>query len=56
MAYAVAKRAGVDFRAKAMKTYEDSGVEMITQPPEKLDRWRAAMMPVLDKWVAKYED
>jgi len=55
MAYAVAKRAGVDFRAKAMKIYEENGVEMITLPPEELDRWKAAMMPVLDKWVAKHE-
>lgn len=55
MAYAVAKRAGVDFRAKAMKIYQENGVEMITLPPEELDRWKAAMKPVLDKWVTKYE-
>ena len=55
MAYSVAKRAGVDFRAKAMKIYKENGVEMITLPPEELDRWKAALMPVLDKWVAKYE-
>ena len=55
MAYAVAKRAGVDFRDKAMKIYKDNGVEMITLPPEELDRWKAAMEPVIDKWVTKYE-
>ena len=55
MAYAVAKRAGIDFREKAKKIYEENGVEMITLPPEELDRWKAAMKPVLDKWIAKHE-
>jgi hypothetical protein len=51
----VAKRVGVDFRAKAMEIYKKNGVEMITLPEEELDRWRAAMKPVHDQWVAKYE-
>lgn len=55
MAYAVAKRAGIDFRKKAKTIYEENGVEMITLPPEEIDRWKAAMKPVLDKWVAKHE-
>jgi TRAP-type C4-dicarboxylate transport system substrate-binding protein len=55
MAYAVAKRVGVDFRAKAMEIYKKNGVEMITLPPEEIDRWKAAMKPVLDQWVDKYE-
>ena len=55
MAYAVAKRVGVDFRAKAMEIYKKNGVEMITLPPEELARWRAAMKPVLDQWADKYE-
>ena len=55
MAYAVAKRVGVDFRAKAMEIYKKNGVEMIVLPEEELDRWRAAMKPVLEKWAAKYE-
>ncbi len=55
MAYAVAKRVGVDFRAKALDIYQKNGVEMITLPAEELDRWRAAMKPVHDQWVAKYE-
>ena len=28
---------------------------MITLPPEEIDRWKAAMKPVLDQWVDKYE-
>lgn len=55
MAYAVAKRVGVDFKAKAREIYKKNGVEMITLPPEELDRWKAAMKPVLDQWVEKYE-
>jgi len=55
MAYAVAKRVGVDFHTKAMEIYKKNGVEMITLPPEELDRWRAAMKPVLDQWAEKYE-
>jgi TRAP-type C4-dicarboxylate transport system substrate-binding protein len=55
ISYAVAKRAGYDFRDKAMKIYQENGVEMITLPPEELARWRAAMKPVLDKWVAEHE-
>jgi len=54
MSYAVAKRVGVDFKAKAMEIYKKNGVEMITLPPEELARWRAAMKPVLDKWADKY--
>ncbi|UCD78816.1 MAG: TRAP transporter substrate-binding protein DctP [Desulfobacterales bacterium] len=55
MAYAVAKRVGVDFRAKAMEIYKENGVEMITLPPEELARWKAAMRPVLEQWADKYE-
>lgn len=55
MAYAVAKRVGVDFRAKALEIYKKNGVEMITLPPEEIDRWKAAMKPVLDQWADKYE-
>lgn len=55
MAYAVAKRAGIDFKEKAKKIYKENGVEMITLPPEELDRWKETMKPVLDKWVAKHE-
>ncbi|MFW2367323.1 MAG: TRAP transporter substrate-binding protein DctP, partial [Desulforhopalus sp.] len=55
MAYAVAKRAGIDFKQKAKKIYKENGVEMINLPPEEIDRWKAAMKPVLDKWVAKHE-
>jgi len=55
MSYAVAKRVGVDFRSNAHKIYQDNGVEMITLPPEELARWKAALKPVIDKWVAKYE-
>ena len=55
MAYAVAKRVGVDFRAKAIEIYKQNGVEMIVLPEEELARWRAAMKPVLDQWAAKYE-
>jgi TRAP-type C4-dicarboxylate transport system substrate-binding protein len=55
MAYAVAKRVGVDFRAKALEIYKQNGVEMITLPPEEIDRWKAAMKPVLDQWADKYD-
>ena len=55
IAYAVAKRVGVDFRAKAMEIYKKNGVEMITLPPEEIDRWKAAMKPVLEQWVDKHE-
>lgn len=55
MAYAVAKRVGVDFRSKAIEIYKQNGVEMITLPPQELERWKAAMKPVIDNWVDKYE-
>ena len=55
MAFAVAKKAGVDFREKAKKIYQENGVEMITLPPEELARWKSAMQPVLNKWVADHE-
>jgi len=55
MAFAVAKRIGVDFRKDAQKMYEQNKVEMIKLAPEEMARWRAALKPLVDKWAAKHE-
>ena len=55
MAYAIVKAVGVDFRNKAKGIYAKNGVEMITLPPEELARWKRALAPVLDTWIAKWE-
>jgi TRAP-type C4-dicarboxylate transport system substrate-binding protein len=55
MAFAVAKRIGVDFRKDARKMYEQHKVEMIALPPEEMHRWRATLKPLLDRWAARHE-
>lgn len=55
MAFAIAKRIGVDFRQDAQKTYEQNKVEMIKLAPDEMARWKAALKPLVDKWAAKHE-
>jgi len=55
MAFAIAKRIGVDFRKDAQKTYEQNKVEMIKLAPEELARWKATLKPLVDKWAARHE-
>jgi TRAP-type C4-dicarboxylate transport system substrate-binding protein len=55
MAFAVAKRIGVDFRKDAQKMYEQNKVEMIKLAPEEMARWKAALKPLVDKWATKHE-
>jgi TRAP-type C4-dicarboxylate transport system substrate-binding protein len=55
MAFAVAKRIGVDFRKEARAKYAEQKVEMITLAPEEMARWKAALKPLVDKWAAKHE-
>jgi len=55
MAFAVAKRIGVDFRKEAQAKYAEHKVEMIKLSPEEMARWKAALKPLVDKWAAKHE-
>jgi TRAP-type C4-dicarboxylate transport system substrate-binding protein len=55
MAYAVAKRIGVDFRQEAQKTYAQHKVEMISLPAQELARWHAALRPIQERWAQKHE-
>jgi TRAP-type C4-dicarboxylate transport system substrate-binding protein len=55
MAFAVAKRIGVDFKKDAQGKYAEHKVEMITLAPEEMARWKAALKPLVDKWAAKHE-
>ena len=55
MAFAVAKRIGVDFRKDARKMYEQHKVEMITLAPEEMNRWKATLKPLADTWAARHE-
>jgi TRAP-type transport system periplasmic protein len=55
MAFAVAKRIGVDFRKDARKMYEQHKVEMIALAPEEMNRWKATLKPLVDKWAARHE-
>jgi TRAP-type C4-dicarboxylate transport system substrate-binding protein len=52
---ALAKITGNDFHVNAAKTYQESGVEMITLPPEEMQRWRDKLQPVVDAWVEENE-
>jgi TRAP-type C4-dicarboxylate transport system substrate-binding protein len=55
MAFAVAKRIGVDFKKDAQAKYAEHKVEMIQLAPEEMARWKAALKPLVDKWAAKHE-
>ncbi len=55
IAFAIAKRIGVDFKKEAQAKYAEHKVEMITLPPEEMSRWKAALKPLVDKWAAKHE-
>lgn len=55
MAFAIAKRIGVDYRKDAQRMYAEHKVEMIKLPPEELARWRAALKPLVDRWAARHE-
>jgi TRAP-type C4-dicarboxylate transport system substrate-binding protein len=55
MAFAVAKRIGVDFKQDAQAKYAENKVEMIKLPPDEMARWKAALKPLVDKWAAKHE-
>jgi TRAP-type C4-dicarboxylate transport system substrate-binding protein len=55
MAFAVAKRIGVDFKKEAQAKYAENKVEMIALAPEEMNRWKAALKPLIDKWAAKHE-
>jgi TRAP-type C4-dicarboxylate transport system substrate-binding protein len=55
MAFAVAKRIGVDFKKEAQAKYAENKVEMITLAPDEMNRWKAALKPMVDKWAAKHE-
>jgi len=55
MAFAIAKRIGVDYRKDAQRMYAEHKVEMIKLPPEELARWRAGLKPLVDRWAAKHE-
>lgn len=55
IAHAVSQRLGVDFRADALKTYEENGVELIEPTEEEMQSWRDALQPVVDTWVEARE-
>jgi TRAP-type C4-dicarboxylate transport system substrate-binding protein len=55
MAFAVAKRIGVDFKKEAQAKYAENKVEMIRLAPDEMARWKAALKPLVDKWAAKHE-
>lgn len=55
IAHAVSQRLGVDFRAEALKTYQEAGVELITLTEAEKALWVQALQPVLDDWIAARE-
>lgn len=55
IAHAVSQRLGVDFRAEALKTYQENGVELIELEADEKAAWRAALAPVLEDWMAARE-
>ena len=55
MAFAVAKRIGVDFKKDAQAKYAENKVEMIRLAPDEMARWKAALKPLVDKWAARHE-
>lgn len=52
---ALAKVTGNDFHVNAAKMYAENGVEMITLPPEEMQRWREKLQPVVDAWIEENE-
>jgi TRAP-type transport system periplasmic protein len=55
MVIAMAKVTQVDFGKTARDTYKEKGVELITLPPEELQRFRDRLQPALDAWAADLE-
>lgn len=55
IAHAVSQRLGVDFRADALKTYTENGVELITLTDEEKQGWRDVFQPLLDGWIEARE-
>lgn len=55
IAHAISQRLGVDFRADALKTYTDNGVELITLTDAEKQAWRDTLQPLLDTWIETQE-
>jgi TRAP-type C4-dicarboxylate transport system substrate-binding protein len=55
VAHAISQRLGVDFRADALKTYTDNGVELITLTDAEKQAWRDTLQPLLDTWIETQE-
>lgn len=55
IAHAISQRLGVDFRADALQTYTDNGVELIVPTDEEMQVWHDALQPVLDSWIEARE-